>query len=213
MSNSLRRRLDATGPALATLADRMRALVAATIAADAPADAVAAVIADVERALARLAPHVVPGDPERYPIPPQVESPNDLMPFDPVMGVLSPMAPPVAMTWDGEKAVGRARFGVAHAGPPGCVHGGVLAQVFDQVLNVPNVMTGHAGPTARLDVHFRKPTPLDADLVFEGWQERTEGRRVHARGRCLHGETVTVEAEAVFVRVSVDRVLRLLDPT
>ena len=130
-----------------------------------------------------------------------------------VMGVLNPAAPPVAMTWDGTTAIGRARFGVAHAGPPGCVHGGVLAQVFDQVLNVPNVMTGHAGPTAKLVVHFRKPTPLHADLVFEGWQEHTEGRRVHARGRCLHGDTVTVEAEAVFVRVPVERVMRLLDPS
>ena len=213
MSNSLRRRLDATGPALATLADRVRALVAATIAADAPADALADATAAVERALARLAPHVPSGDPERYPIPPDVRTPNDLMPFDAVMGVLNPAAPPVAMTWDGTKAIGRARFGVAHAGPPGCVHGGVLAQVFDQVLNVPNVMTGHAGPTAKLVVHFRKPTPLHADLVLEGWQEHTEGRRVHARGRCLHGDTVTVEAEAVFVRVPVERVMRLLDPS
>ena len=85
--------------------------------------------------------------------------------------------------------------------------------VFDQVLNVPNIMSGYAGPTAQLTVRFRKPTPLDADLVFEGWQERVDGRRVPARARCLHGDTVTVEAEAVFVRVPVDRVLRLLDPS
>jgi hypothetical protein len=211
MENALRRRLDANGPALATLAERMRALVVATIAADAPADALAEATAAVERALARLAPYAAAGDVERYPIPPSVATPNDLMPFDPVMGRLSPVAPPVAMAWDGEKATGRTRFGVAHAGPPGCVHGGVLAAVFDQVLNVPNIMTGVAGPTARLVVHYRKPTPLHADLVFEGWQERTEGRRVHARGRCLHGETVTVEAEAVFVRVPVERIVRLLD--
>jgi len=213
MQNSLRRRLDAAGPALATLADRVRALVAATIAADAPPDALTAATAAVDAALARLAPYAAAGDPERYPIPPAIETPNDLMPFDPVMGRLSPVAPPVAMTWDGTQATGRVRFGVAHAGPPGCVHGGVLAAVFDQVLNVPNVMTGVAGPTARLVVRYRKPTPLHADLVFEGWQERTEGRRIHARGRCLHGETVTADAEAVFVRVPVERVLRLLDPS
>ena len=135
------------------------------------------------------------------------------MPFDPIVGRMSPLAPPVEFTWEDGKAIGRVRFGSPYEGPPGCVHGAVIAACFDQVLNVANLMSGTPGPTARLTLRFRKPTPLGSDLVFEGWQERVDGKRVHARGRLRSGDTVTAEAEGLFVRVPTERVLRLLETT
>jgi acyl-coenzyme A thioesterase PaaI-like protein len=132
------------------------------------------------------------------------------MPYDPVMGRMSPLAPPIEFCWEEGKAVGRVTFETPYEGPPGCVHGGVLAAAFDTVFNVANVMSGAAGPTAKLTLRYRRPTPLRAPLVFEGWIERSEGRRVHTRGRLLHDGVVTVEAEGLFVRVPVERVMRLL---
>ena len=108
--------------------------------------------------------------------------------------------------------VATATYGAAYEGPPGCVHGGMIAAAFDQVFNVANLMLGNPGPTASLQLHYRRPTPLGVALRFEGWQERLDGRRVHVRGRLLAGDRVTVEASGVFVVVPVERILAMLAP-
>jgi acyl-coenzyme A thioesterase PaaI-like protein len=214
MGRALTARLAATGAELDRLAARVRALIAATVASEPPVEALSAATAAVEAAIAALAPFVPATPPPRYPEAGSFPSPNDMMPFDPVIGRLSPLAPPVEFAWEADgRSVGRARFGTPYEGPPGCVHGGVLAAVFDQVLNIASLLSGSAGPTARLALRYRRPTPLFVPLVFEGWVERRAGRQVHARGRCLHGEEVTVEAEAVFVHVPLERVLGLLGQT
>jgi hypothetical protein len=95
--------------------------------------------------------------------------------------------------------------------PPGCVHGGVIAAAFDQVLSLANVARGAAGPTAKLALRFRRPTPLHVPVRYEGWQTRVAGRRLHVEGRLLVDGDVTVEAEGVFVSMPRDRVMRMLD--
>jgi acyl-coenzyme A thioesterase PaaI-like protein len=210
---TLRERLAATGVELRHLADRVRALIERTVTSEATAEALGVASEAVDRALAALAPHTPTGRPPRFPEPGPFTSPNDFMPFDPLIGRFSPLAPPIEMTWDDGKAVGRVTFGAAYEGPPGCVHGGVLAACFDQVLNVANVMAGTPGPTARLDLRYRRPTPLGAPLVFEAWPAGVRGRRVRARGRLLHGEQITVEAEGVFIQLPVERVMKLLEPS
>ena len=62
-----------------------------------------------------------------------------------------------------------------------------------------------------LGLRYRRPTPLATPVVFEGWVARTEGRRVHTEGRLRHHEEVTVHASGEFVRLSPERVRRLLE--
>jgi acyl-coenzyme A thioesterase PaaI-like protein len=102
-------------------------------------------------------------------------------------------------------------FTAPYEGPPGCVHGGVIAAAFDQVFNVANLKAGNPGPTASLRLRYRRPTPLGRSLRFEGWQERAEDRRVHVRGRLLAGEQLTVEAEGTFAIVPLERILAMLE--
>ena len=109
-------------------------------------------------------------------------------------------------------AQGSVTFTRPYEGPPGCVHGGIIAAAFDQTHSIANIMAGAAGPTAQLTLRYRKPTPLGVPLRFEGWQTRVAGRRIHAAGRLLAGDLVTAEAEGVFVELSGGRVLRMLDP-
>ena len=197
----------------ARLVDRLRALIDATVAAAAPPAAFRDATAAVQRAVASLAPHVPTPRPPRYPsLGADAAHPHDVMPFDPVMGPLSPLAPPLRVEVVGDVAVGRVRFGTPWEGPPGCVHGGVLALAFDQVLNVANLAAGVAGPTVSLAVRFRKPTPLDADLRFEGRVVQRDERRVTSRGTVTVGDVVTAEAEGTFAVLTPERVLRLLDP-
>jgi acyl-coenzyme A thioesterase PaaI-like protein len=198
--------------ALERLAAAVRSLSAASVSLG-NAEAATRAAEDVERIVARLGAHASEPPLPRYPTmsPPPTE-PGDLMPFDLVLGRLNPLAPPVVFTWEDGKSVGRVTFTRPYEGPPGCVHGGMIAAVFDQVLSVANVMAGQAGPTAHLQLRFRKPTPLGVEVRFEGWQERVAGRRIHAAGRLLANGEVTVEAEGVFVQLPGGRVMQMLDP-
>ena len=94
-----------------------------------------------------------------------------------------------------------------YQGPPGCVHGGYLAAMFDNLLGVlPYRMTGRKGAfTGRLTVRYRALTPLDTELKLTGWVTDARSRRVTAAGQCYAGDVLTAEAEALFVRPASDR--------
>ena len=209
MPRPLHERLAATAAERAALVAAARRLIAAAVSADPPAAELVAATTALEQASATLAAHLPSPPLPRYLATPNPESPNDFFPFDPMMGRYSPLAPPVLISWEDGKLIGRARFDTPYEGPPGCVHGGVIAAVFDQMLAIPNVMLGTGGPTARLALRYRRPTPLETDLVFEGWQESADGKRLHCRGRLLCRDVVTVEAEGTFVRISPERLLRM----
>lgn len=108
------------------------------------------------------------------------------------------------------KVVGHVRYGYAYEGPPGCVHGGVLAAAFDEILGFAQSLSGRPGMTGTLTVRYRKPTPLNADLVFEGWVDRIEGRKIFTSGRCMAGDAVTAEAEGLFISVDFEKMAQLL---
>jgi acyl-coenzyme A thioesterase PaaI-like protein len=200
------------GEALHDVIARVRELIELSVTAEAPDAALAAAGRHIARAVAALAPF--PRGPGRRtpPAAAKRDDPAQLMPFDPVLGHLSPLAPPLVVRWEPPRAVGEVTFGGAYEGPPGCVHGGFIAAAFDQVFNVMNLMLGTPGPTASLALQYRRPTPLGTPLLVEGWQDRVDGRRIHVRGRLLVGDQVTVEADGVFVVLPVDRIMRMLAP-
>lgn len=148
--------------------------------------------------------------PSRYPDT-HVDTLEEIFPYDFVMGEMNPVAAPVRFEWREPLAIGRAVFGRVYEGPPGCVHGAVIAAVFDQVLNVANMFHGTPGPTIRLELDFRRPTPLNAEVRFEGWREKIEARRIHSAGRLLVDEQVTVEARGIFKEISLDRIQKLVE--
>ena len=96
-------------------------------------------------------------------------------------------------------------LGDAYQGPPGCVHGGYLAALFDNLLGaLPYRLTGQRGAlTGRLTVRYRALTPLDTDLVLTGCLTSVRDRRIAAAGQCRAYDLLTAEAEALFVRPAV----------
>lgn len=127
----------------------------------------------------------------------------------PIIGPANPVAPPVTLTTAGDRVVGHVTFGAAYEGPPGCVHGGYLAAVFDEVLGMVQSLTGNPGMTGTLTVRYRRPTPLRRQLRFEGELVRVEGRKIFTTGRSLADGEVTAEAEAVFISVDFARIAEL----
>ena len=95
----------------------------------------------------------------------------------------------------------------AYQGPPGCVHGGYLAAIFDNLLGVlPYRLTGQKGAfTGRLTVRYRALTPLNTELVLTGRLTNVRSRRVTTAGQCHADGRLTAEAEALFVRPTAER--------
>jgi hypothetical protein len=130
--------------------------------------------------------------------------------FSPLIGLASPLSPPVRLSYDDEGILGVATFGPAYEGPPGCVHGGFIAAVFDEVLGATQSLSGDQGMTANLSINYRNPTPLNEEIVIRGYVERREGRKIFVNGSMRHGETETATATALFIAFDRGRFLELL---
>ena len=115
------------------------------------------------------------------------------------IGAYNPCFPEYRIAVDGDRATGSVAFPVAFEGPPGIVHGGVLATFFDCAIQHHNCDVGVAGKTTSLLVEYRRPAPLAVALTFEIDREADE-RRITSRARLLlDGEVLcraTVEAVA-----------------
>jgi acyl-coenzyme A thioesterase PaaI-like protein len=143
---------------------------------------------------------------------------DDYLPRSPIVGQASPLAP--GIEWDVSDAALDGRpgieahgtFGAPYEGPPGHVHGGMIALAFDEVLGIANIAAGHPGMTARLTIHYRKPTPLFHELHFRAALDRIEGRRIMSRAELWDGETLTAQAEGLFVRPKPERALEIFGP-
>jgi len=126
-------------------------------------------------------------------------------------GSVNAVAPPMRLEL-GEHAgapamVGHVRLSRLREGPPGSVHGGVVAGLFDEVMGAASRLEGRPGGlTGRLTVRYRRPTPLDVDLVLRAWVHDDRPTRITVRAELeapaagSSGPRVTASAEAFFVR-------------
>jgi acyl-coenzyme A thioesterase PaaI-like protein len=138
-------------------------------------------------------------------------SPSPHFDHSPIMGMANPIAPPARIESGGDRTIIlHIRFGSAYEGPPGSVHGGVVAATFDEVLGMTQSLSGEPGMTGTLSVKYRRPTPLHHDLRFVGSLERVDGRKIFTTGRCFAGDELTAEAQALFVRVDFERIAAMM---
>jgi Thioesterase superfamily len=131
--------------------------------------------------------------------------PQEFFPTSPVIGFANPIAPPVVVESADGGLVGRAWFDYPYEGPPTCVHGGVIAMVFDEVLGAANIAAGCPGMTGTLTIRYRKPTPLRTALRVEARCVRRQGRKIFSQGAIYDEDAVTAEAEGVFIQLVPER--------
>jgi acyl-coenzyme A thioesterase PaaI-like protein len=195
---------------LTAAARRIVDLVRRTAASGTTADEA---VAALEHAAALLEPHAHPGPWAQRTLSWEqalgpIVAPRDLtefFPYSPLIGPRNPLAPPAQFEIRDGRVHGRVRFGSAYVGPPTSVHGGVIAALFDELLGCANIANEVGGMTGTLRVQYRAPTPIGAELRLEGWVERIEGRKIIARGTMHHGDTLTAEADGVFIQGSMQR--------
>lgn len=187
------------------LAAAMRRVIDHLVTSDAPEAELRAAADALERYATRLATHPRRKLPAGFS---EVANAGDVLGFfdmSPLIGLSNPMSPPISLRVDGETVRGTATFGAAYEGPPGHVHGGFVAAAFDEVLGFAQSLAGNPGMTGTLTVRYRKPTPLHVELRFEARVLRVEGRKIFTEGRVYAGETLTAEAEGLFISVDLAR--------
>jgi uncharacterized protein (TIGR00369 family) len=107
--------------------------------------------------------------------------------------------------FDLRDGVASARFvgHMDHQGYPGHLHGGVVAALLDEAMGWAVYAQGTLAMTARINVRFRQPVPLETPLTVRAETMRDRGRALEMRSeiRDPSGQ-VLAESEGVFMRVS-----------
>ncbi len=117
----------------------------------------------------------------------------------PLMGTKNPIAPPVKYEYGENELTAYVRFHEGYQGPPACVHGGFVAALLDDVLGRTRLFTGRNCVTGSLNITYKRPTPLNADLVAYARIEEVFERKFRVTGEITYGGEVTASAEAIFV--------------
>ena len=191
------------------LAAAMRRVTSAMVGLIVTDEEIAAATAAVTEVAQRLERVAAPGRrPRAQPDP--VGDAQDFFPTSPVIGFANPVAPPVVVEAVDGGLVGSAWFDNQYEGPPTCVHGGVLAMVFDEMLGAANIVSGNPGMTGTLTIRYRKPTPLRTRLRLEARFEGREGRKIRTTGAIYHGDLLTAEAEGIFIELIPTRFMSIV---
>ena len=104
-----------------------------------------------------------------------------------------------------QKVVCKHKLDINFVGPPGFVHGGILATMLDDIMGsaVMSVKPTTFNMTAKLTTHFLAPVFLDKFIYMEGWVEKIEGKKTFAQAAIYSEDMkqVLVEAESLFIEV------------
>jgi acyl-coenzyme A thioesterase PaaI-like protein len=101
----------------------------------------------------------------------------------------------------------RVHLAAQFQGPPGHAHGGIIATLLDEAMSKANRHRGIVAMTRHISVDYRRPVPLETDLILEGWSETDAASASGHKHRCsaelrdADGE-VLASATGIFIQVT-----------
>lgn len=89
-----------------------------------------------------------------------------------------------------------------YEGPPGFLHGGIIATLLDEAMSKANRARGVTAMTRQMQVEYLLPIPSGKAIRIEGTVTRSEGRKhwAESRIRNANGE-VLARATGLFIAV------------
>ncbi len=120
--------------------------------------------------------------------------------LNPLAGWSNPLAPPVNQWVEDGVAHGTCTCGWAYEGPPGSVHGGFVAAIFDQFLGVAQLLTEQPGMTGYIKVNYHRRTPLNTQLLLHTTTIEVNGRKNTICGEMYADGVMTASAEGLFIQ-------------
>lgn len=117
-----------------------------------------------------------------------------------VVGLRNPIAPPVEIHRGGDGHTwADFHLNALYEGPPGLVHGGVVALILDQLLGECAADGGGPGMTGTLSIRYHRPTPLGACSAEARVTELAENK-TFVRGVIRDAQGLeTAEATGIFI--------------
>ncbi|MGC1782512.1 MAG: PaaI family thioesterase [Acidobacteriaceae bacterium] len=87
-------------------------------------------------------------------------------------------------------------------GPPGHVHGGIIATILDEAMGKVSRQKGVVALTRRMSIDYLQPVPLGVNLRAVGWHVSQDGRKHFHAGeiRSSNGD-VLARSEGLFVAI------------
>jgi hypothetical protein len=125
-----------------------------------------------------------------------------LLERSPISGLSNPVAPPLRVAEIDDDGVthAHATYGYAYEGPPGHLHGGIVAGAFDEMVGVGQVTSGTMGYTGTLSIKMRRPTPLHTRIDYTAGVGKVDGRKITVWSRSTTPDgTLLCEAEALMI--------------
>lgn len=85
----------------------------------------------------------------------------------------------------------------------GVVHGGIVTTMLDEAMGGYLYEQGEKAVTARIEVRYRQPTPVDEELTITGWVESRRRNFVEMKATiALPDGTITAEGTAKMAVVN-----------
>ena len=98
-------------------------------------------------------------------------------------------------------------FDERHQGGPGLVHGGIVSAVLDEACGLLATWYRFPAVTARLFVRFRRPVPINTELLVRARLDGATGRRLRVSGELTDGDEPLAEARAALLHVPLEHFL------
>jgi uncharacterized protein (TIGR00369 family) len=90
-----------------------------------------------------------------------------------------------------------------YEGPPGYVHGGIIATLLDEAMSKSVRALGKTAMTRRMEVDYLRPVPTGQPIRIEGRVLRSEPRKHWAEAHISSAEGATLaKASGFFIEVS-----------
>lgn len=92
------------------------------------------------------------------------------------------------------------RLDAFYEGPPGHIHGGIVATLLDEAMSKLNRPFGVLAMTRHMEIDYLRPAPLNQPLVLVGRHLRRDGRKLfhQAELKSANGE-VLARAKGLFI--------------
>jgi len=96
-----------------------------------------------------------------------------------------------------------ATISAAFEGPPGFLHGGIIATLLDESMSKAVRAKGLTAMTRHMEIDYRRPVPSGSPIRMEARVVRSEGRKHWAEASILNSEgTALAQAKGLFVEVN-----------
>jgi uncharacterized protein (TIGR00369 family) len=87
-------------------------------------------------------------------------------------------------------------------GPPGYLHGGIIATLLDETMSKSVRAQGVVAMTRRIEVDYLRPVPSGAPIRLEGRVSRHEGRKHWVEAKVLDSNGITLaHGSGLFIQI------------